>query len=298
MAINRALLFKVSLDSLATFLVGLPFFLLYFIGDPYKRGFYCDDESIRYPFKESTISSRLLFSVSIISSLVVICTTEYMSLESFRLGNAGRQPMLQFVWILYHQLIIFAFGALSSQTLTDIAKYSIGRLRPHFIDVCRPDEAFNCGQNDFKYIENYVCQGKPGISKDLMRDARLSFMSGHSSFSAYCAVYIAIYLQNRVKNPKLALPRAFLQVLVIYLSIYTGFTRISDYKHHWSDVLVGLIQGTLVAALTTRYVAYLFKSSIIISGVGNNMNANSSVAENLQKDKRNFSTFEVEAGPV
>ena len=46
---------------------------------------------------------------------------------------------------------------------------------------------------------------------------------------------------------------------LIYLAIYTGFTRISDYKHHWSDVMIGLIQGTVVAIITAHYVGRFFR---------------------------------------
>lgn len=35
----------------------------------------------------------------------------------------------------YKKIGIFAFGAAVSQMTTDIAKYSIGRLRPHFMSV-------------------------------------------------------------------------------------------------------------------------------------------------------------------
>lgn len=35
----------------------------------------------------------------------------------------------------YKQIGVFAFGAACSQLTTDIAKYSIGRLRPHFYTV-------------------------------------------------------------------------------------------------------------------------------------------------------------------
>lgn len=40
-------------------------------------------------------------------------------------------------WLIecYKKIGIFAFGAAVSQMTTDIAKYSIGRLRPHFIAV-------------------------------------------------------------------------------------------------------------------------------------------------------------------
>ncbi|KAL0182092.1 hypothetical protein M9458_021467, partial [Cirrhinus mrigala] len=46
-----------------------------------------------------------------------------------------------------------------SQSLTDIAKYSIGRLRPHFLAVCKPDwTKINCTGG--AYIEQDFCTGK------------------------------------------------------------------------------------------------------------------------------------------
>ena len=40
-----------------------------------------------------------------------------------------------FVTESYKQVGVFGFGAAVSQLTTDIAKYTIGRLRPHFIAV-------------------------------------------------------------------------------------------------------------------------------------------------------------------
>ena len=66
--------------------------------------------------------------------------------------------------------------------------------------------------------------------------------------------YFQIYLQKTITNPKYRIVRSFVQMLLLYLAIYTGFTRISDYKHHWSDVLAGLANGVVVAIVVHLFV--------------------------------------------
>jgi len=40
-----------------------------------------------------------------------------------------------------------------------------------------------------------------------------------------------------------------LQAIAFFLAYYTALSRISDYMHHWSDVLAGAINGTVIALL-------------------------------------------------
>ncbi|KAG8456615.1 hypothetical protein GDO86_002406 [Hymenochirus boettgeri] len=158
-----------------------------------------------------------------------------------------------YVATIYKAIGTFIFGAATSQSLTDIAKYTIGRLRPHFLDVCKPNwSKINCSLG---YIENFVCEGNAAQSNE----ARLSFYSGHSSFSMYCMVFLALYLQSRMKGDWARLIRPTLQFGLIAVSVYVGLSRVSDYKHHWSDVLTGLIQGAIVGILIVLYVSDFFK---------------------------------------
>merc|ERR1712112_209467 len=50
--------------------------------------------------------------------------------------------------------------------------------------------------------EEEMCESvKDGTySKKQLQEARLSFLSGHSSFSFYCGMFLIIYLQARLSN--------------------------------------------------------------------------------------------------
>lgn len=58
-----------------------------------------------------------------------------------------------------------------------------------------------------------------------------------------------LYVQARLVAKWARLLRPTIQFFLVAFAVYVGYTRVSDYKHHWSDVLVGLLQGALVAVL-------------------------------------------------
>lgn len=59
-----------------------------------------------------------------------------------------------------------------------------------------------------------------------------------------------LYIQARLKSEWARLLRPTIQFFLIATAVYVGLSRVSDYKHHWSDVLAGLLQGATVAILT------------------------------------------------
>ncbi|KAL2092879.1 hypothetical protein ACEWY4_012677 [Coilia grayii] len=75
----------------------------------------------------------------------------------------------------------------------------------------------------------------------------------------YCMVFLALYLQARLQMEWSRLLRPTVQFFLIASSLYVGLSRISDYKHHWSDVLMGFLQGAVVAVLIVFSVADFFK---------------------------------------
>jgi len=54
---------------------------------------------------------------------------------------------------------MFGFGALITNLFTDMGKATVGRLRPYFITICKPNNTLlNCSQG---YITEDICTGDP-----------------------------------------------------------------------------------------------------------------------------------------
>ncbi|KAJ8779689.1 hypothetical protein J1605_012573 [Eschrichtius robustus] len=247
---------------------GLPFLIIETSTiKPYHRGFYCNDESIKYPLKTGeTINDAVLCAVGIVIAILAIITGEFYRI--YYLKEKSRSTIQNpYVAALYKQVGCFLFGCAISQSFTDIAKVSIGRLRPHFLSVCNPDfSQINCSEG---YIQNYKCRG----NDSKVQEARRSFFSGHASFSMYTMLYLVLYLQARFTWRGARLLRPLLQFTLIMMAFYTGLSRVSDHKHHPSDVLAGFAQGALVACcimaprLGERSLRYEIRKSPYLVGL-------------------------------
>lgn len=58
-----------------------------------------------------------------------------------------------------------------------------------------------------------------------------------------------MYLQARMTWRGSYLLRHLIQFICLAMAWFTALSRISDYKHHWSDVLAGSILGAVIAFL-------------------------------------------------
>uniref|UniRef100_A0A672I100 Phosphatidic acid phosphatase type 2D n=1 Tax=Salarias fasciatus TaxID=181472 RepID=A0A672I100_SALFA len=210
---------------------------------PYRRGFVCGDPSITYPYlHREIIPDELLIAGGIIITGLTIALGECYRVR-FRSVSSKAFVRNLYVSCLYKELGSFLFGCCIGQSLTNMAKLSVGRLRPHFLSVCGVTYAsLNCTPGT--YVATVTCR-QP--DHRLEEEARKSFFSGHASFAMYTMLYLAFYLQARFTWRGARLLRPALQFFLVLLAFYTGLTRISDYRHHPSDVLTGYIQGALTA---------------------------------------------------
>ena len=241
--------------------------------DPYERGFFCDDESIKHPIVEEEIPETMAFVIwavivfLLVPAIELLHVTVYTHLSPTPLGKWGPWLFIE----LYRILGYFILGGLFTLLTTEMAKFKVGRLRPYFLTVCKPVfSETECKDENGYYIfvtpDKYNCTGNP----EEVREARKSFLSGHTSLSFYTATFLVVYIQARLrrmgrehfgdsenKSAKmykmifsgLKILRPFLQFGIISLAGYIMLTRISDYKHHPLDVLTGMAVGVFYAIM-------------------------------------------------
>ena len=133
-----------------------------------ERGFFCDDQSIRYPH-----SPRETFPTwSVLVGFVILPDLVFLVVELCVIKNA-------FAWLC--TLIYFKCAFALSGITTNLIKCVAGRLRPHFIDVCRPDVLVNLtcdSRAATTFITKYNCLGNGQSTVEDWADGRKSFPSG------------------------------------------------------------------------------------------------------------------------
>lgn len=155
----------------------------------------------------------------------------------------------------------FLFGLIANGLITQCTKLFIGRLRPYFIDVCRPVSTINGSQYDFYamtdcsmlhnvFITDYECRLSNKSEKllNMVEQTQMSFFSAHTTLITYSIIYICFLINDRINISNLY----SFKILLLYMSlgifaIWIGYTRIDDHWHHWEDVLVGYLVGVVVA---------------------------------------------------
>ncbi|XP_077379422.1 phospholipid phosphatase 3-like isoform X2 [Festucalex cinctus] len=246
-------------DVVCLFLVAIPLFLSEFkVISPKEIGFICEDPSINYPNLPEIIPDKVLISGGILITGLGIAFGECYWVRFLGLTSKSFVRN-KYVSCLYKELGSFLFGCCVGQSLTNVAKLSVGRLRPHFLSVCGVTyKSLNCTRGT--YVESVKCHNS---SLRSIEEARKSFFSGHASFAMYTMLYLAFYLQARLTWRKARLLRPVLQFFLFLLAIYTGLTRVTDNRHHLSDVLTGFILGALTAYWVAFYVSSMFKRPIV-----------------------------------
>uniref|UniRef100_A0A0N4ZC85 AcidPPc domain-containing protein n=1 Tax=Parastrongyloides trichosuri TaxID=131310 RepID=A0A0N4ZC85_PARTI len=232
---------------LITIFIRLLFYTISKIIGPRITPLPCDTKDISFPFKKSTVPS-LPFSIAMyVITILIIMITEYYKMDGIKKEfiDKGKKPRFQrkvFLFVILKIFVLNQIGQCIVFCILRVSKYSVGKLRPNFMDICKPNLMNIPCINGF--YKSYQCNS---TSTDDLIDARLSFFSGHTAYGFYFAIFIIMYMfiqRTSLKGKKLAYISTPLWIAVATL---VGISRVTDYKHHILDVIIGFVVGTSVA---------------------------------------------------
>lgn len=116
--------------------------------------------------------------------------------------------------------------------ITSIFKAYVGRARPDVYDVCGKEATYETCKETGKFSRN---------------DEFFSWPSGHASTAISGTLYMSLFLNKCIKHRHLGICIAV--VMILCFGIYSGATRIVDFRHHTDDVAAGLFVGFIVTYL-------------------------------------------------
>ncbi|WWC98500.1 hypothetical protein V866_005391 [Kwoniella sp. B9012] len=133
-------------------------------------------------------------------------------------------------------------------------KWLIGGLRPHFLDVCKPDVSQLVQSGDgFRQImyTRSICTG----DQDEINDSLESWMSGHSTAAFAGFVYLFFYFNAQLKVMSDHRPAYWKMILTIAPLLGASLIAASltiDEFHNWWDCVGGAITGSICAIIAYR----------------------------------------------
>lgn len=273
---------KIALNTSITLFLLIVLYSIQFYVKPFQSGFYCNDYSINMKYSPSTVENGMLLGVSSLTTLIIVVITEFVNKTHIKLSRVfvfSPKNFTTYKIKLFNQRVIevkeyigniyviygfFVIGHLLNTTVTLIGKKVIGRLRPNFLDVCKPDiNPYSVCGNVYETGKTYLIPQIDfkctAIDELEVEESRLSFPSGHSSTSFFTAVFLICYLNHMWKRRSCSLVLHMVQVLIFCLACVVAMTRITDNKHHVTDVFAGSGIGVLMGLLTSYYSMQFYK---------------------------------------
>ncbi|CAG9864225.1 unnamed protein product [Phyllotreta striolata] len=221
-----------------------------------QQGYYCEDPQLSFKYNGEIVSPLMLGVGCLTLPFIMLLLADVLSRRSYKNIDFG------LIWFYYKECTI---GCVLVLLLTEVAKIIIGEHRPHFLDVCQPDNALACRAGEF--MSTFRCTN-PKYSRYFLTDSSRSFPSGHASVSWFTGIFSAYVIQTRLSTTHTGrLLKPFMISICFTWSLLCSLTRITDRRHHWWDVLAGAMLGTAGAFYTIRLVHNFVYSNSDISKV-------------------------------
>lgn len=219
---------------------------------PFNRQFKLSDFTIQHPFavKERVTGIECILLATFVPLITISAVIFVSHRLSSSVSDSKRLSSFQQLHLLQVSVLGLLISLATNGVVTDILKNWIARPRPDFLERC--GAPLSTDPNVFLDIS--VCTAPLGVA--ILTDGMRSTPSGHSSISFSGLLYLTLWLLGQFKliNGHQSHPvyKYILSGLPIILALYVALSRVQDYRHHFSDIILGGIIGTFFAIVTYR----------------------------------------------
>ncbi|KAF7562424.1 hypothetical protein G7046_g1696 [Stylonectria norvegica] len=195
-----------------------------------------------FPLRDEIIP---IWAAALVASLVPIVVILLMQIR------------VRSFWDVNNAVIGLLYSLISAAVFQVFLKWLIGGLRPHFLDVCKPDVSLanDKGYNEKGFHQIFytkeICTGDP----DQIDDSLEAFPSGHTTAAFAGFIFLYLYLNAKLKVFSNYHP-AMWKLIAIYApvlgAVLIGGALTIDKFHNWYDVVAGAAIGTMMAFSSYR----------------------------------------------
>ncbi|ESK96891.1 hypothetical protein Moror_6469 [Moniliophthora roreri MCA 2997] len=230
---TRKLIFSYLPDWLLTIALAAIFFSLDKV-EGYRRQFSLEESSIRHTYAvHERVPNIALYFICFVAPVLLQPIVNFITIRSW--------------WDLHNSTLGLILGLALTGSITQFVKITVGRPRPDLIDRCQPPPGST--DPEFGLSTWLIC-----TRTDLLRDGFRSFPSGHSSLSFAGLGFFAYYLAGKLHlfDKRGHAGKAWISLAPFAAAALVAISRTMDYRHHWQDVLVGSILGTIMSYFAYR----------------------------------------------
>jgi len=226
-------------------------------------------EAYMNPFKPSQVSGEMLYVITWFLPFFILLISFIYQTKRFKNNEKYRLVLNQIpaYWFAFADfvdgLMQYTLAVLLTSFTVQFIKFLVGRPRPDMFSRCWPDKSLlasrtfefrrGLSMNPDDFI--HTCKND-SLTDEFTQNIRMnsafkSFPSGHAGYSMAGCMSVALYLIGKFgtfsKRGRSNAVTLVLPCLLVFLSIYTGLTRLEDFKHHPGDILVGWAIGAVFA---------------------------------------------------
>ncbi|KXN82579.1 Phosphatidate phosphatase PPAPDC1A [Leucoagaricus sp. SymC.cos] len=238
-AARRRLLISYAPDWIITIVLAAIFFSLDKV-EGYRRVFSLEDTSYNGSYAvHERVPDVALYFICFVAPVLLQPVVNVLTVRSW--------------WDLHNATLGLIFGLALTGSVTQFVKITVGRPRPgrtlDFLDRCKPPAGAT--DPEFGATSWTICTQTDNL---IMRDGFRSFFSGHSSLSFAGLGFFSFYLAGKMHlfDKRGQTLKGWLALAPFSAASLVAISRTMDYRHHWQDVLVGAIVGTVFAFFSYR----------------------------------------------